>query len=91
MRQAFSVVSRERLSLEEDIISMLRRNRLRKYVPVLQKDEGDWLRCVAYEAEGTQPRGRPKKALNLEVELRRLRKKLPRITRIVCICMHLMH
>jgi len=27
----------------------------------LRKDEGDWVRCLAYEIKGIRPRGRPKK------------------------------
>jgi len=38
--------------LEEDIISMLRQNRLRWYGYVSRKDhEGDWVRCLTYEIE----------------------------------------
>ena len=47
---------RRRLGLEEDIVSMLRRNRLKWHGYVLRKDEGDWVRrCLAYEVEGIQP------------------------------------
>jgi len=43
--------------------STVRRNTLRWYGHILRKDDkGDWVRkCLAYEVESAQPRGRPKK------------------------------
>ena len=57
---------RGRLELE-DIISVLRRNRLRWYGHVLRKE--DWVKkCMEYKVEGTRPRGRPKKTWRQIVE-----------------------
>jgi len=56
-----SVVLRNRLGLKEDINSVIQQNRLRWHGHVLREDEGDWVRCLAYEIEGIRPRGRPKK------------------------------
>ena len=51
---------------------------------VLRKDEGDWMRGLAYEVEGIRPRG-------VEVDLRRLEQKLLIMTQSVCIYVHLIH
>ena len=59
---------RGRLELE-DIISVLKRNRLRWYGHVLRKEENDWVKkCMEYEVAGTRPRGRPKKTWREIVE-----------------------
>ena len=56
---------RERLGLDE-IISVLQRNRLGRYGHVLQKEDNDWVKkCMEYEVQGAQPRGRPKKTWRL--------------------------
>ena len=55
---------RETLGID-DIILILRQNRLRWYGHVLQKeyiDSFDWVKkCMEYEVEGSRPRGRPKR------------------------------
>ena len=48
-------------SLEQHIISMLWWNVLQWYGQVLRKDEGDWIKSLAYEVEGARRRGRLKK------------------------------
>jgi len=59
---------RGRLGLD-DIISVLQRNRLRWYGHVLRKEDNDWVKkCMAYEVEGTRPRGKPKKTWREIVE-----------------------
>jgi len=59
---------RERLGLY-DIILVLQQNRLQWYGHVLLKEDNDWMKkCMAYEAEGARPRGRPKKTLREIVE-----------------------
>jgi len=51
----------ERLGID-DIILILRQNRLRRYGYVLQKEDTDWVKnCMEYEVEGSRPRGRPKR------------------------------
>jgi len=40
-------------------------------------DEGDWVRCLAYEVEGTRPRGRPKKTWKEVVD-----------NDLTCLCMY---
>ena len=53
---------RERLGVD-DIALLLQQNRLRWYGHLLLKDDDDWVKkCMEYEAEGSRPRGRPKKA-----------------------------
>ena len=53
----------------DDIISLLRQNRLRWYVHVLRKEDNDWMKkCMEYEMEGSRPRGRPKKTWREIVE-----------------------
>ena len=47
-----SVVLRNRLGLKEDINSVIQQNRLRWHGHVLREDEGDWVRCLAYEIKG---------------------------------------
>ena len=50
---------RERLGIE-DMISA--QNRLQWYGHVLQKEGNNWLKkCMEYEAEGSRPRGKPKR------------------------------
>ena len=52
---------RERLGVD-DIALVLQQNRLRWYGHVLRKDDDDWVKkCMEHEAEGSRPRGRPKK------------------------------
>ena len=52
---------RGRLGLD-DIISVLRQNRLQWYGRVLRKEDNDWVKkCMEYEVEDARPRGRPKK------------------------------
>jgi len=52
---------RERLGID-DIILILQQNRLRWYWHVLRKEDADWVKkCIEYEAEGSRPRGRPKR------------------------------
>jgi len=52
---------RERLGVD-DIALILQQNRLRCYGHVLRKDDDDWVKkCMKYEAEGSRPRGRPKR------------------------------
>jgi len=46
----------------DDIILILRQNRLRWYGHVLRKEDTDWVKkCMEYEVEGSRPRGRPKR------------------------------
>ena len=53
----------------DDIISVLQRNRLRRYEHVLRKEDNDWVKkCMEYEVEGARPRGRPKKTWTEIVE-----------------------
>ena len=41
---------------------VLQQNRLRWYGHVLQNEDNDWVKkCIEYEAEGSRPRGRPKR------------------------------
>jgi len=52
---------RERLGIG-DIILILQQNRLRWYGHVLRKEDTDWVKkCMEYEVEGSNPRGRPKR------------------------------
>jgi len=52
---------RERLGLD-DIILILQQNRLCWYGCMLRKDNSDWVKkCMEYEVDGAQPRGRPKR------------------------------
>jgi len=52
---------RERPGLD-DIILVLKQNRLRWYGHLLRKEDNDWVKkCMEYEVEGGRPRGRPKK------------------------------
>jgi len=52
---------RERLGVD-DLALILQQNRLRCYGHVLRKDDDDWVKkCMEYEAEGSRPRGRPKR------------------------------
>jgi len=52
---------RERLGVD-DIALILQQNRMRWYGHVLRKDDDDWVKkCMEYEAEGSRPRGRPKR------------------------------
>ena len=45
-----------------NIALILQQNRLHWYGHVLRKDDYDWAKkCMEYEAEGSRPRGRPKK------------------------------
>jgi len=54
---------RERLGID-DIILVLQQNRLRWYGHALQKEDTDWVKKrMEYEAEGSRPRGRPKRTL----------------------------
>jgi len=49
---------REILGLD-DIISVLKQNRLQWYGHVLQKQDNDWVKkCMEYEVEGARPRDR---------------------------------
>ena len=44
------------------IALILQQNRLRWYEHVLRKDDDDWVKkCMEHEAEGSRPRGRPKR------------------------------
>ena len=59
---------RKRVELD-DIISVLKQNRLRWYGHVLRKEDNDWVKkCMEYEVEGARPRGRPKKTWREIVE-----------------------
>jgi len=59
---------RDRLGLD-DIISVLRQNRLRWYGHVLQKEDNDWVKkCMEYKVEGVRSRGRPAKTWREIVE-----------------------
>jgi len=59
---------RERLRLD-DIISVLKQNRLQWYGHVLRKEDNDWVnKYMEYEVEGARPRGRPKKTWREIVE-----------------------
>ena len=52
---------RERLAIDY-IILILQQNRLRWYGHVLRKEDIEWMKkCMEYEAEGSRPRGRPKR------------------------------
>jgi len=52
---------RERLGLD-DIILVIRQNRLRWYGNVLREEDYDWvMKCIKYEVEGARPRGKPKR------------------------------
>ena len=52
---------RERLGVD-DIALILQQYRLRWYEHVLLKDDDDWVKkCMEHEAEGSRPRGRPKR------------------------------
>ena len=52
---------RETLGID-DIILILRQNRLRWYGHVLRKEDTDWVKkCIEYEVEDSRPRGRPKR------------------------------
>ena len=52
---------RQRLGID-DIILILQQNMLQWYGHVLHKEDTDWVKkCMEYEAEGSRPRGRPKR------------------------------
>jgi len=56
-----SIGLRKRLGLD-DIILVLKQNRLRWYRHVLRKEDNDWVKKrMEYEVEGARPGGRPKK------------------------------
>jgi len=49
---------KKRLGLN-DIILVLKQNRLQWYGHVLRKEDNDWVKkCMGYEVEGPRPRGR---------------------------------
>jgi len=52
---------RERLRIDDTIL-VLQQNRLQWHGYVLQKEDTDWVKkCMEHEAEGSRPRGRPKR------------------------------
>jgi len=55
-------VLQEIRNITDDIILILQQNTLRWYGHVLRKEDTDWVKKrMEYEAEGSRPRGRPKR------------------------------